>query len=268
MNNIHRIENLAIAPPRPPSWDDPPWKHRAEQIATLDDGQKLTIGRDVNGVVPVVGDYFFDGSEGREVFQLYRIARIELAAKPGLMVHSNSEKNLILESGLRIGDSELAVGHGLFSVGDYLIRKTDGYHLIPKLRFESENCDILHALRKREIARAIREREERETKSATPARAKNGRKKSRAAISAILLFALLFSTAARAQVSPTAGGNITGSWCSENAFAGDLRTEEGSTMPRTERSFGNAPFCVLLRSWASLEGNSQSLSQRKSSLAT
>jgi hypothetical protein len=209
--NVHRIEKLELEPPRPPSWDAPPWKQNG-LIATLDDGETLRIERHVDGVVPVAGDYFVDGERGSEVFQLYQIARIEFAQKPGLMLHTNSEKVLVLQNGTRIGDSELAIGHGLFSVGDYLIRKTDGFHLIPKLRFESENCEILHTLRKREIARAIREREERETKSATPTSAKNGKKKSRAAISAILLFALFFSAALGSGICAVTASGASGSF--------------------------------------------------------
>ena len=171
--NIHRIEKLEIEPQRPPSWDSPPWKNNG-LIATLDDGTSVRVDRHVNGVVPIVGDYFFDGEKGREVFQLYRIARIEFAQKTGLMIHTNSEKNLILENGARLGDSELAIGHPLFQIGDYLIRKIDGYHVVPKLRFESENGEILHILR----GRALRERAERgEAPRAAPVRAKKGTKR-------------------------------------------------------------------------------------------
>ena len=139
--NLKKIVEVRVAQSRMP-WSCAGGK---EQTLVLDGGERVQMAdRHLDGIVPVVGDWLIDG----RVFQHYLIAKTELSPN-GQTVLICDLSPTELNTGLRVGPAELNPSGPVPQVGDYLIRKTDGYHVISRRAFEDEYCLILAALKKR-----------------------------------------------------------------------------------------------------------------------
>ena len=112
---------------------------------TLEDGKKIEFRQNhLNGMVVIAGDWLeevpLDGRhpEGFRAFMHYKIV---------------SDRGP-----LRLSDGNpLPMGYPgdpVPAAGDYFVRKTEGYRLIQRYRFEAENASALEALRAREEVKA------------------------------------------------------------------------------------------------------------------
>jgi hypothetical protein len=103
-------------------------------ILTLEGGEKMQCPENhIGGIVPVVGDFIEDG---HRIFQHYRV--VKTSNNPSLRL---SDGNPLPSPHPR----DVAAKEG-----DYYIRRTDGYRLVERYRFERENASALEALRARE----------------------------------------------------------------------------------------------------------------------
>lgn len=135
--NVKKITEIRIPPSRAP-WS--PGLCGKDQILVLDDGEQFPMSdRHLAGVVPIVGDWLVTSDKGREIFQQYKILRTEMRATTGEIV--------LLCDGLRVAPAELNPSGPVPQVGDYLIRKTDGYHVLTQRAFEDSHALVLGALK-------------------------------------------------------------------------------------------------------------------------
>lgn len=145
---VRRIKEIRV-PASPAPWS--PAGNKA-QMLVLDDGSRFEMyARDMAGVVPIAGDFLVRRDKGHEIFQLYKIARTEM--------RPTGEIHLVLTNGSRVGPEERNPYSVVPQIGDYLVRKTDGYHTVRQRDFEQEFFDVLHALKeqaKKQITAPVR----------------------------------------------------------------------------------------------------------------
>jgi hypothetical protein len=101
----------------------------------LEGGERIeTAGSHVGYLVPLPGDWWTDDGK---IFQHYRVVK----GKTGILHLSDG--------------SPMPIGHPhdvAAKEGDYYIRRTDGYRLVERFRFERENASALEAFSREQRA--------------------------------------------------------------------------------------------------------------------